>query len=280
MTVDELWSELVTTSLLGTDRRDPPALDGLIGELVADSVRPNPSARMLTAVGACVAVRRAGVQPAAPADPLSPPAADERPECVPAASDRWRHLTSSWPVLEDEWMITLISRGWRLAPELVPAALRRHRRDRVRRARVFVAAGPLAAWLVDHVPELAANASGGSLTPTAREQLGELPELPIPPELTVLLDRSGAEIGGFIAVGVEDGSLAHAHRGVLVNVIARCAPDGLADIADVLGAVDSRSSGHALASVLADLATTRRRMLDELGRPDAAHAASASVTGR
>lgn len=280
MTVDELWSELVTTSLLGTDRRDPPALDGLIGDLVADSVRPEPSARMLTAVGACVAARRAGVRPAAPADPLSPPAVDERPECVPAASERWHHITTSWPVLEDEWTITLISQGWRLAPELVPAALHRHRRDPVRRARVVVAAGPLAAWLVEHVPDLAGNASIGSLTPAAREHIGELPELPIPPELTMLLERPGAELGGVVAVGVEDGSLAHAHRGVLVNVIARCVPDGLADVAEVLDAVDSRSSGHALATVLADLATTRRRMLDELRRPDAAHAASASVTVR
>ena len=56
-----------------------------------------------------------------------------------------------------------------------------------------------------------------------------------------------------------------AHRAVLVNLIARCAPAALVDIADILQAVDSISPGRGLASVLADLATTRHRMLDELG---------------
>lgn len=265
--VDDLWRELVTTALLGTDRRDPPTIDGSIGDLVADTVRSNPSARMLAAVAACTAVRRAGVRPADPADPLAPPDPDPRPECVPAAVHRWRHITRAWPVLEDEWTLVLIQNGWRLARELVPAALDRHRRDLVRRARVMIAAGPLAAWLIDHVPDLGVSTSARSLTSIDAEVLGELPELPIPPDLAPLLTSIGSETGGVIALGLEDGSLAEAHRAVLVNVVARCLPTGLADLADVLGAVDPRSSGHALASVLADLAVTRRRMLDELSPP-------------
>ncbi len=97
--------------------------------------------------------------------------------------------------------------------------------------------------------------------------MGELPELPVPPELAPLLTRRGAEVGGVIAVGLEDRTLAEAHRAVLVNVIARCVAEGLRDIADVLGAVDTRSAGHGLASALADLALTRQRMLDELAEP-------------
>jgi hypothetical protein len=267
MTVDELWTELVTTALLGTDRRDPPEPGGMIGELVADTVRADPSERMLATVAACTAVRRAGVRPAAPIDPLAPPPPDDRPECVPAAADRWRHITASWPVLEDEWMLTLIGQGWRLAPDLVPAALQRHRRDPIRRARVMVAAGPLADWLIDHVPDLALAAAPRPLTAIERDRLGELPELPVPPELASLLAQRGAEVGGAIAVGLEDRSLAEAHRAVLVNVLARCVPEGLPDVADVLGAVDDRSPGHGLASVLADLALTRHRMLDELAGP-------------
>jgi hypothetical protein len=58
--------------------------------------------------------------------------------------------------------------------------------------------------------------------------------------------------------------LAEAHRAVLVNLIARCAPGALVDLADVLDSVDPMSPGRGLVSVLADLATTRRRMLDEL----------------
>lgn len=266
-TVDQLWAELVTTSLLGTDRRDPPDLDGAIADLVADSVPGAPSTRMLAAVAACTAVRRAGVRPAEPADPLAPPGADDRPECAPAAVERWEHISRAWPVLEDEWMITLIQRGWRLARELVPAALRRHGRDPIRRERVMIAAGPLAPWLIDHVPDLGPGASARRLTPAEIDALGELAELPIPPELAPLLERTGSEAGGAIAIGLEDGSLGAAHRGVLINVIARCPPDGLADLADVLGAVDTRSPGHGIATTLGDLALTRRRMLDELSAP-------------
>jgi len=170
-------------------------------------------------------------------------------------------------VLEDEWILTLVGRGWRLAAELVPPALHRHRRDSIRRARVLVAAGPLADWLMDHVPDLAQTPSARPLTSIEIDRLGELPELPVSPELASLLTRRGAEVGGVIAVGLEDRTLAEAHRAVLVNVIARCVPEGLPDIAEVLGAVDDRSAGFGLASVLADLALTRYRMLDELAEP-------------
>lgn len=269
MTVDELWTELVTTALLGTDRRDPPEADGLIGDLVADTVRTEPSARMLATVAACTAVRRAGVRPAAPLDPLALAPPDDRPVCPMTAVERWQHITTAWPVLEDEWMLTLIDHGWRLAPEVVVPALHRHRRDAPRRARVIVAAGPLADWLLGHVPDLAPPPSK-PLTALEVERLAELPELPLPPELAALLDARGAEIGGIVSLGLEDGTFGAPHRAVLVNLLARCAPGGLLDSADVLGAVDSRSPGHALASVLADLATTRHRMLDELAPIDVA----------
>lgn len=266
MSVDTLWADLVTTSLLGTDRRDPPEPGGPIGELVADTVRSDPSARMLAAVAACTAVRRAGVRPADRIDPLTPPVPDERPQCVPAAVDRWHHITTSWPVLEDEWMITLVEAGWRLAPELVPAALQRHRRDPVRWARTLVAAGPIAEWLLDHVPDLR-PAPVKRLSSIEADGLGRLADLPIPQDLAPLLHRAGAEVGGAIAAGLEGRTLVEAHRAVLVNLLARCAPDGLDDIAVMLGAVDTRSGGHGLASVLSDLAATRRRMLDELAPP-------------
>jgi hypothetical protein len=56
----------------------------------------------------------------------------------------------------------------------------------------------------------------------------------------------------------------HAHRAVLINLVARLRPDGLAAVAAALDAIDGGSIGFPLASVLADLAHTRRRMLDEL----------------
>ena len=264
MTIDDHWRELVTTALLGTDRRDPPVADGELGDLVADSVRSDPSSRMLAQIAACTAIRRAGVVPGPPVSALAPPAADERPPCTPAAVARWNHITTSWPVLEDEWMLTLIEQGWRLAPEVIPRVLQRQRRDPIRRARALVAAGPLALWLAEHLPELEPTNTRPP-TQVEMERIGVLPDLPVPPELAPLLDATGAEVGGAIAVGLEERTLGEAHRAVLINVVARCAPAALVDIADVLDAVDPASPGRGLASVLADLATTRHRMRDELG---------------
>ena len=122
--------------MLGTDRRDPPS--GPFDDLVADTLRAVPSERMLAQVAACTAVRRAGVLPGPPEDRLQPPPTDDRPACTPAAVERWYHVTTSWPVLEDEWMLTLITNGWRVAPELVPPVLWRHRSDPVRRARAEI----------------------------------------------------------------------------------------------------------------------------------------------
>ena len=263
MNIDEHWNDLVTAALLGTDRRDPPDADGLLADLVADTVRPDPSSRMLAQVAACTAVRRAGVLPGASLSPLVAAPEDDRPVCSEAAAQRWRHITVSWPVLEDEWTLTLIDNGWRAAPELVPAMLRRHRRDPLRRTRAIVAAGPLATWLVEHLPDLEPIGRNAD-APVNPEFLGSLPELPIPPDIAELVDRAGAEIGGTVAVGLEARTFAEPHRAVLVNLFARCAPDALADAAEVLDAVDPMSPGRGLASVLVDLATTRRRMLDEL----------------
>lgn len=264
MAIDDHWRELVTTALLGTDRRDPPIADGELGELVADAVRDDPSSRMLAHVAACTAVRRAGVLPGAPVARLAQPSDDPRPMCPPDAAARWSHVITSWPVLEDEWMLTLIEQGWRLAPELVPHVLRRQRRDPIRRARALVAAGPLAPWLIEHLPELE-PAAVRPPTAVEMERIDVLGDLPVPPDLAHLLTATGAEVGGAVAVGLEAGAFGQAHRAVLINVLARCAPGALADVADVLDAVDPLSPGRGLASVLADLAVTRHRMRIELG---------------
>jgi hypothetical protein len=256
--MDGHWRELVTTAMLGTDRRDPPS--GPLDDFVADTLRAVPSERMLAQVAACTAVRRAGVLPGAPVERLQPPPADDRPACLPAAVERWHHVTTSWPVLEDEWMLTLITNGWRVAPELVPAVLWRHRSDPVRRARAEVACGPLATWLVSHLPELEARSTRGTIDP---EALAEMPELPIPPDLIALLGAPGG-VGAALAELIVGGQLGAPHRAVIVNLIARAPMESLPGIASALGSVESTSAGYGLASVLADLALTRHRMLVEL----------------
>ncbi len=259
------WRELLATAMLGTDRRNPPEPTGPIADLVDDTVRSTPSERMLAQVAATVAVRRAGVLPGPARPPIAGPGADDRPICVPAAAERWHHLTSSWPVLEDEWMLSVITNGWRVPPELVPEMLVRHRSDAIRRARTELACGPLAGWLVGHLPELAARGAGGSQPDPSAEDVAELPALPIPPDLEPLLSTEGAVVARQLAGAIDTGVLVHAHRAVLINLIARMRPDALGEVAAALESVDGASIGFPLASVLADLARTRQRMLDELG---------------
>ncbi len=264
MSMTEHWRELVSTAMLGTDRRDPPEPEGALADLVDDTLRAAPSERMLAQVAACTALLRAGVRPAPPVTRLQTPATDDRPVIVPAAADRWQHITVSWPVLEDEWMLALITNGWRVAPELVPAILRRHRRDPVRRARAEIACGPLADWLVELVPDLAAAGAGSTRRDRSEEDIAELAPLPIPPDLEPLLYADGDVVARQLAGAIDDGMLVHAHRAVLVNLVARLRPDALGEVASAFEAIDGRSPGFALASVLGDLARTRRHMLDEL----------------
>ena len=152
------WCRWRCSARIGAIRR----AGGLIADLVDDTVRSTPSERMLAQVAAMVAVRRAGVLPGPPRPPVAGPGVDDRPVCVPAAAERWHHVVSSWPVLEDEWMLTLLTNGWRVPPDLVPDMLTRHRSDPIRRARAELACGPLAGWLVGHLPELAARGAAGS----------------------------------------------------------------------------------------------------------------------
>jgi hypothetical protein len=261
--VEHHWRELVSVALLGTDRRDPPELGGPIGDLIADAVRPSPAERILADVAASTSVRRAAFLPAAPILALAAPDLDGRPTCVPAAVQRWHHIVSSWPVLEDEWMVTLIERGWRTDPQLVPAMLSRHRRDPLRRARVIVAAGPLAEWLVEHGAALGPTDTSRRASVDA-EQIMTVPVLPIPPELAALCSQPGDEIGSALVDALVDGSLGVAHRAVLVNLLARARVDSLPGITSALDALDPAAPNFGLGASLADLARTRWVMLDEL----------------
>lgn len=258
------WDALVAVAMLGTDRRNPPEPTGLIADVVDDTVRPTPSERMLAQVAATVAVRRAGVLPGPARPAVAGPDVDDRPICVPAATERWHHVISSWPVLEDEWMLTLLTSGRRVPADLVPELLTRHRSDPVRRARAELACGPLAGWLVGHLPELAARGAASTQPDPSADDIAELPSLPIPPELEPLLFADGAHVARQLGRAIDSGTLVHAHRAVLINLVARMRPDALGAVATALETVDGTSIGFPLASVLADLARTRERMLDEL----------------
>jgi hypothetical protein len=247
----------VTAALLGTDRRDPPEPPpGPIADLVADAQRPDGASRMLVAVGALAAARRAGFVPRSAADAMQPPAPDDRPWCSSQAVATWRTVVREWPVLEDEWVLTMIEQGFRLPPDALVELLQRHRSDAVRRARVALAGGAPARWVVEHVPSLAAV----SARTVPVETVTSLPELPVPPELHDLLAADAHTFARRLGADFAAGAYGQPHRAVLVNLVARCRPAVLLDAADSL-----ESTGVGLALALADEARLRHRMLTELG---------------
>lgn len=260
MTITDHWHDLVTVSLLGTDRRDPPdPPDGPLADVVADALATTPSARMLSAVGACVAVRRAGIVPLPPAVVLAPPAVDERPMLPSAAARRWRAIVAHWPVLEDEWLQEVERHRWRLSPDVLADLMRRHRNDAARWARVERSGGPVVAWLLEHQP---------SLRPPSRRTRADadvgLPGLAVAPALAPLLTTPAGPVVAAVLGGLLDGTFVLAHRAVLVNFVARCRPDTLGALATALGDDDVAPAAAGLARSLADLAATRHHMRQEL----------------
>jgi hypothetical protein len=260
-TLTEHWHELVTVALLGTDRRDPPEPPpGPLADIVDDAVRETPSARMLAAVGGCVAARRAGLNPLAPVTPPVPVPTDDRPLVPPVAARRWWSLVVTWPVLEDEWLAAVERTGRRLPPDVLVGLLRRHRTDAVRRARVLRMGGALADWLLEHQPDLRSSVAR---RPPPRVD-DPLPALAVPPELRALLTEGPAVVVPTVVDGFRAGEYGIAHRAVLVNVVARIRPDALLPLAGALGAEELPYAVAGLAHSLAELAATRAHMLEEL----------------
>jgi hypothetical protein len=257
----EYWEQMVTVALLGTDRREPPPPpDGALADLAADDPRATASQRLLQQVSACTVARRAGVLPAAAVPPVAAPGADPRPITPPPVTSTWHRLIDNWPVLEDEWMLAVVSTGHRLAPELVAPVLARHRNDAVRHARALAAAGPLGQWLIEWSPRLGCAAKVRGAT----EMVGELPELAIVPELMPVLWAAPDHAARAIASGLDAGSFTISHRAVLVNLVARMDRRSLPAVAHALDRVDPARDTIGLAFALADLARLRDQMLSQL----------------
>ena len=259
MTIADVWSELVTVGLLGTDRRDPPDLpDGPVADLVADAVQPTPQGRLLASVSAMVVARRCGARPLPPRPPLMAPPDDPRPMLPVAAARRWSAVVALWPVLEPEWLATAVAHGWRPSPDVLVAMLRRHRRSAAASAHVIAFGGPVAPWVIEHQPELHPTPSKPSATTEPRV-------LPIPAELEPLLPGPPDAIAAAIAGGLAAGRYTWSHRAVLLNTVARAPRGALDTLIAALDAGRDRVAGtRSLWESLLELAVVRRDMLNEL----------------
>lgn len=145
------WEDLVTTALLGTDRR-PPA-DGAPG-------RTAPVA-LLDAAALETVRRRAGLRPASAAPRPEPAAEDQRPALPAAAARRLALLLAdrsgtgggrrgAAPDLMEllpQWLATANARGYAAPPAILPALLDVARGRTDLRPAALAFAGPRGLWL-------------------------------------------------------------------------------------------------------------------------------------
>ncbi|GHF67817.1 DUF5691 domain-containing protein [Streptomyces thermodiastaticus] len=153
-----IWEELVTTALLGTDRRALP--DGVGGG-------PAPAALLDTAAVETVR-RRAGLLPAPVAQRPRPASEDPRPALPAAAARRLAMLLADrsgtdrggrrGPVhdlkgLLPQWLALANAHGYAPPPETLPALLDAARAHTDLRPAALAFAGPRARWLARLNPE-------------------------------------------------------------------------------------------------------------------------------
>ncbi|MFJ3574858.1 DUF5691 domain-containing protein [Streptomyces rubiginosohelvolus] len=170
--VDSLpWEELVTSALLGTDRRPPAPRGG--------PVRADAPAALLDAAALHTVRRRAGLLPAVPEARPEPAAPDPRPALPEAARHRLAHLLAdrsapsgggrrgTAPDLTElipQWLAIANRRGFRAPAALLPALLDAARARTDLRPQALAFAGPRGMWLAGLNPDwkfaLRGSASG------------------------------------------------------------------------------------------------------------------------
>ncbi|HET9559324.1 MAG TPA: DUF5691 domain-containing protein [Actinomycetota bacterium] len=147
-----LWSELVDTAMLGTDRRPLPAPPaGPFGRfgLGSDAVA------LLHRAAAVLAARRAGAVPEPAGLPLTPCLPDDRVQCPgPAAARLGAMLAGRHADLLGEWLAALRAADLALPPEHLAVLVERTRDDHERFRMVSAAAGSLLSWLSALLPSL------------------------------------------------------------------------------------------------------------------------------
>ncbi|MFE1026970.1 DUF5691 domain-containing protein [Streptomyces sp. NPDC058818] len=183
--VPGVWEELVTSALLGTDRRTPPGCEP----------GPRAPAALLDAAAAETVRRRAGLCPARAARRPEPAPEDPRPPLPAAAAHRLTMLLTDRPgtagggrrgtapdlmELLPQWLATANARGFAAPPQAVPALLDAARGRTDLRPAALTFAGPRALWLARLNPDwrfaLRATPGGGTALPgpEARERVRRL----------------------------------------------------------------------------------------------------------
>ncbi|MGD9703553.1 MAG: hypothetical protein AB7Q42_01795 [Acidimicrobiia bacterium] len=256
------WTGLVSTALLGTERRAAPASIGSpLDELTRMRGQHDDADLVLDRVASITVMRRAGLRPGPIVPGLLPAPDDSRPVCRPAAVERLHDLLDQWPVLVDQWLAELDRGGWRLPPDAAVELLGRWRNEPARRAVVHHLAGPIAEWLVELFPEQLAPRHGGKVGATGADDANHRP---LPPDVAPLAALDARSLAAALASGLEQGLLGVRHRPALIALLLQVAPERLAPVADALERAGTNPTTMGLALSLADLARTRLAMIEEL----------------
>jgi hypothetical protein len=161
------WQDLVTASLIGTERAQVPPV-AVPGVPTPADASADPAAILLDRAALLTVARRGGRLPEQ-AKPLPPAEPDTEPAVSPAAGRRLaRLLSGEYPDLLTEWLTAAVSRGRRAPAYLLPALLDRARRvtpaDQELRRLAAKAGGSRARWLAGLNPDwkfVTAHASAG-----------------------------------------------------------------------------------------------------------------------
>jgi len=150
------WHDLVTASLIGTERAVVPAA-AIPGLPHTEDDAGDPAAVLLDRAALLTAARRAGRRPDR-AEPLPVCESDPRPAVSPVAGRRLaRMLSGEYPDMLTEWLTAVSARGLRPPPQSLPALLDRARRagsaDSGLARLVAEAGGPRAEWLAKLNPD-------------------------------------------------------------------------------------------------------------------------------
>jgi hypothetical protein len=192
------WTALVSTAVVGIDRRLPPPPDpGWAAWAGSD----DPAVALLDRAAAVVVARRAGARPDPVPEATLPSApADPRPACPAACAARLgRILGGEHDLLLAEWLDRCESAGVQLPWASLPTLLLRGRRTSELDVVVRRVAGGRAAWLADVLPELgvrsqpARRASAPVATGAGPDVWGR------PPTIA----DSGAAVAGIVQVFVD-----------------------------------------------------------------------------
>ncbi|MFD7705018.1 DUF5691 domain-containing protein [Streptomyces caelestis] len=175
------WEELVTTALLGTDRRTPPG----------SAPGPDAPSALLDAAAVATVRRRAGLRPARAAERPRPAPEDPRPPLPSAAARRLATLLADRPgasgggrrgaapdlmELLPQWLAAANARGFAAPPAALPALLDAARGRTDLRPAALRFAGPRALWLARFNPDwrfaLRSAPGGGTSAPRLHDTEG------------------------------------------------------------------------------------------------------------